>query len=208
MQEMRPISDSTVNIPAPVGWERAKLPALYEQAKRVLAECDSVDECRRWTARAEAIASYYRQLKDDSMVVFAQRIKLRAARRLGELLGIADRTIEVAADLPHGGHAPFGSTVLGKQHGMNHHEIAAVRKISNMSADEFERAVEAEQPRSVASFRAPSHHGARNTRGQERLEMHLRALAIMFTKRAPEAFAPIKNGADLRAVREALGRLK
>jgi hypothetical protein len=202
------MTDPAVNIPAPVGWERAKLPMLYEHAKRVLAELDSIDECRRWQARAEAIASYYRQLKDDSMVILAQRIKLRAARRLGELLGIADRTIEISADLPLGGHAPLGGTVLGKQHGMNHHEIGAARKIGNMPVDEFELEVEKAQPRSVASFRAPSHRGPRDTRGQERLEAHLRALAIMFRKKTPESFLPVKNREDVRFVREALERLK
>jgi hypothetical protein len=85
---------------ANAGW------GVWDRTLRRFVPLERHETLRRWQARAEAIASYYRQLKDNSMVVLAQRIKLRAARRLGELLGIADRTIEVVADLPLGGHAP------------------------------------------------------------------------------------------------------
>jgi len=38
----------------------ARLPVVYEEAKRALAECSRLDECQQWADKAEAIASYAR----------------------------------------------------------------------------------------------------------------------------------------------------
>lgn len=64
----------------------ARLPINYEAAKKALAECVSLDECKDWADRTAAIATYARQIRDNEMLEAAQRIKLRAEARLGELL--------------------------------------------------------------------------------------------------------------------------
>lgn len=64
----------------------AQLPATYENAKTALAECSSIDECKSWSDKAAALASYARQSKDDTMRKMAERIQARAIRRAGELL--------------------------------------------------------------------------------------------------------------------------
>ncbi len=194
-------------VPAPVGWERAKLPALYSQAIRILAECESVDECRRWNAQAEAIASYYRQAHDETLVALAQRIKLRAWRRIGELIGEADRTIDNATEMPMGGQAKRTGTVLGEASGLNPHEIRNARKIARIDSEKFERMTESPAPPSMNAATG-WHTGTKDTRGQERLESHLRGLAMLFRKIAPEKFQPVKNSDDLDVVRHNLGRLK
>ena len=66
--------------------QEAPLPVAYDQAKQALARCDRVDECQEWSNRAEAMASYYRQSKDFDLEMQARRIRLRAKRRVGELL--------------------------------------------------------------------------------------------------------------------------
>lgn len=64
----------------------ATLPETYERAKTALTECSSLDECKDWSDKAAALASYARQSKDDSLAKMAQRIQARAIRRAGELL--------------------------------------------------------------------------------------------------------------------------
>jgi hypothetical protein len=63
----------------------AKLPKSYERAKIALAECYRVDECKSWVDKAMALASYARQVRDDSLYKTAGRIHGRALRRVGEL---------------------------------------------------------------------------------------------------------------------------
>src|SRR6516165_5724503 len=64
----------------------ARLPSTYESAKTALAECHRIDECKDWADRAEALASYARQAKDDELRRMADRIQARAIHRAGELL--------------------------------------------------------------------------------------------------------------------------
>ena len=66
--------------------DAARLPASYEHAKTALAECSSLDECKDWSDKAAALASYARQSKDESLTKMSQRIQARAIRRAGELL--------------------------------------------------------------------------------------------------------------------------
>jgi hypothetical protein len=66
--------------------DRAQLPQSYERAKAALAESLRVDECREWVNKAEALASYAKQARDETLLHYARRIKARAVRRVGELL--------------------------------------------------------------------------------------------------------------------------
>src|SRR4051794_38678196 len=68
----------------------ARLPENYEAAKRAIAECERLDECNDWADKAAAIASYARQADDTELEDYAMRIRLRAQRRLGELLRAYD----------------------------------------------------------------------------------------------------------------------
>jgi hypothetical protein len=64
----------------------AKLPATYEAARSAITECARIDECKTWSDKAAALASYARQAKDDSLRAMAIRIQERAMRKAGELL--------------------------------------------------------------------------------------------------------------------------
>lgn len=63
----------------------ARLPAAYEGAKRALSVCERVDECKDWSDKAVALASYARQAKDETLLRTAVRIQTRAITRAGEL---------------------------------------------------------------------------------------------------------------------------
>lgn len=71
---------------APLTIRSAPLPTTYQEARNALAKCIRIDECKHWAAKAEALASYARQMKDDALFKAARRIQDRAMIRSGELL--------------------------------------------------------------------------------------------------------------------------
>lgn len=58
----------------------------YETARRALAECRSMDEVKGWADKAAAMQAYGRMAKDKTLEVDAAEIRIRAERRLGELI--------------------------------------------------------------------------------------------------------------------------
>lgn len=128
----------------------APLPIVYERAAKALAECSRIDECRDWANKAEALASYARQSKDDSLRKMADRIQARAIRRCGELL----RQIE--AD--KGGRPPkthdgadigFSRTEAAREAGLSERQKVTALRVANIPQPDFEKAVESESPPTV-----------------------------------------------------------
>lgn len=60
--------------------------ALYDNACRALAEAKAVDEVQNIRATAEAMRAYSKQAKNKQMEIDAAEIRIRAERRLGELM--------------------------------------------------------------------------------------------------------------------------
>jgi len=65
---------------------------LYEKMQGAIARCHSIDEYKDLAQQASAIAAYYDQIKDEATVRKFLQIKLRAWRRIGEIL----RTVDVS----------------------------------------------------------------------------------------------------------------
>jgi hypothetical protein len=58
----------------------------YDAACRALAECKAIDEVKTWVDMSAAMQAYGRMANDKSMEVDAAEIRIRAERRLGEMI--------------------------------------------------------------------------------------------------------------------------
>lgn len=119
----------------------AALPANYERAKSALEACASIDECQEWSSKADAIASYARQIKDDALRDSAKRISLRARVRLGELLS------EYSAKRGYGsGTLKSERALIAAQHGIALHTATALTSMANVPKPYRESRIEASPP--------------------------------------------------------------
>ena len=79
----------------------------YDAACRALAECRTIDEVKTWADKAAAMQAYGRMAKDKTLEVDAAEIRIRAERRLGELLAQAKA---------EGGMSRGAADMSGNQH--------------------------------------------------------------------------------------------
>lgn len=77
--------------------------ARYEQACQALAEAKSVDEVRNILNPAEAMRAYAKQAKNKQLEIDAAEIRIRAERRLGELMAAQRETVGLNAGAAAGG---------------------------------------------------------------------------------------------------------
>ncbi|SRR6266516_7655880 len=70
--------------------------ARYDAACRAVAECRSVDEAKDIRDQAEAMRCYARMAKNRDMEIDATEVRLRAERRLGELIAAQKATVGLA----------------------------------------------------------------------------------------------------------------
>lgn len=127
----------------------APLPLAYESAKAMLIECVRIDECQGWADKAQALASYARQAKEDELRKMADRIQARAVQRAGELLkeldGRGDHRRTVGT---HGSSQRDAAAEAGMS---EHQQLQAVR-VANVPEIVFVAAVESDDPPTVTQL--------------------------------------------------------
>lgn len=133
-----------MNAIATINTATANLPATYENARRALAECSAVDECKDWADKAAALASYAKQAEDDQLERMAQRIRARAIRRAGELLKQIDRP--ETGGRPKNGEADHTVSSAAREAGMSKHQQVQAVRIANIPEDDFNEQIEAPKP--------------------------------------------------------------
>src|SRR6185369_4811300 len=137
------------SLPANINVARARLPETYEQAKTALSNCVSIDECRDWANKAEALASYAKQADDDTLRKLADRIQARAVRRCGELLKQFDARGDHRKK-DGSGHSSRQQAANGA--GMSERQAKTAVRVANVPTDYFEEAVESEKPPTVTKL--------------------------------------------------------
>jgi len=131
----------------------ASLPETYTKAQQALADCQKIDECQSWADKAEALASYAKQAEDESLRKMADRIQARAISRAGELL----QQIEPSkggrpSETKEGALPSLSRTQAAEDAGMSDWQRKTALRVANVPRDEFEAAVESENPPTVTQL--------------------------------------------------------
>lgn len=153
----------------------------YEQARTALAECHRVDEVKDIRDKAEAMAAYARQAKDQELILWATEIKVRAERKAGELLSQARERGERAGSggsLKKESPPPTLSDI-----GISNDQSSRWQSLASMTDEHFETAVAT----------------AKDQAGQ---------VTTAFMLRAAKRGGPPKKGAKADAIREQLKAAK
>jgi hypothetical protein len=112
--------------------EHMDLPEKYKAAKAALLECWRVDEIKDISDKHTAIAVYAKQAKDKALLYYAERIKLRAYARIGELLN------EIQDHKERGAHA--------KKNGIYAQNIKLSCEIANVPPKVRDKLIDATPP--------------------------------------------------------------
>lgn len=132
----------------------APLPAVYIRARKLLAECDQLDECQSWADRAAALASYARQAKDDALLKHAMRIQSRAIQRAGELLEQIESGSQanLKQNRTEGDHRSETREDAWRAAGLSEHKAKQAVRVARVPKDEFDELVESDNPPTVTEL--------------------------------------------------------
>lgn len=115
----------------------------YEAACRALYEAKSVDEVKDLRDKASAMKAYARQAKNKQLEIDAAEIRMRAERRLGELMEYQRNTVGLA----QGKRSDLGreATQVDKptlaEAGIDKHLADRARKMAAVPEEKFENAL-------------------------------------------------------------------
>jgi hypothetical protein len=148
----------------------ARLPDTYRNAVVALEEATAIDECKNWSDKAMALASYARQSDDDTLQKMAMRIRARAVRRCGELLDQIERSpggspthkatqADTNQSTPRNSSTEFvglergdGIYATGHKANMSTGQIKTALRVAAVPKAEFEKQVESEAPPTVTKL--------------------------------------------------------
>ncbi|MDR5801176.1 hypothetical protein [Caballeronia sp. LZ001] len=118
----------------------------YEQARNALAECQRIDEVKDIRDKAEAMAAYARQAKDQDLIQMATEIKVRAERKAGEMLRQSADSGERAANGDNRHTTKTSNDTTSKPTltdlGITRDQSSRWQSLASMSDTHFETAVE------------------------------------------------------------------
>lgn len=113
----------------------------YEAARSALAEAHRVDEVKDIRDKAEAMAAYARQAKDQELILWATEIKVRAERRAGEMLASGRLTGDRAKSGGDMKKAKESQPPTLSEIGITRDQSSRWQSLASMSDEHFETAV-------------------------------------------------------------------
>ncbi len=139
----------------------ARLPASYEAARMALSECSRIDECQSWADKAEAMASYAKQAKDESLRKLADRIQARAIRRCGELLKQIEPANGANQNIRDGADRKVTRSSAATDAGLSERQKVTALRVASIPDEDFESQVESDSPPTITAptpiVRRPAH---------------------------------------------------
>lgn len=116
----------------------------YDAACRAVAAATTVDEVREITAHADAVRAYAKQAKNRQMEVQAAEIRIRAERRLGELMNAQADTVGLSKGAAEAGTARGTTRVAEKpaslgEAGIDKNLAHRARTYAAVPEDKFEK---------------------------------------------------------------------
>ena len=138
------------SLPSP---SEGRLPELYTAAVGALERAVSIDECKQWADKMQALVSYARQASDERLFKMAMRIQARASRRCGELL----EQIQPArgANQNIKGDAPpkvATRASVARAAGLSDDQRKTALRVAAVPREDFERQVESDEPPTVTAL--------------------------------------------------------
>ncbi len=144
------------NLPATINPARARLPQTYQAARQALTECSSIDECKDWADKAQALGSYARQSNDDTLHKLADRIKARAVRRCGQLMEQFQTGPKGGKPKTNGaGGGPVSQRSAAETAGLSRRQEKTAVRVANVPKDQFDAAVNGDDPPGCLQFSSP-----------------------------------------------------
>lgn len=110
---------------------------VYEAACRAVSQAKTIDEVKEITNRAEAARAYAKQAKNRQMELDALEIRVRAERRLGEIILVLkdDGTIRVGG--PGRGHLHERPPVTLKELGIDGDSSSIAQRLAKLPESRF-----------------------------------------------------------------------
>jgi hypothetical protein len=201
-------SDAAVDTPpAPVPLPR------YDEACRAVAEARTVDEVQQIAANAEAVRAYARQAKNRQLELDAAEIRIRAERRLGELMAAQRATIGLAKGAAEAG--TNRGTTRDEQHpaslaeaGIDKNLAKRARALAAVVDEKFEELLDdkrrSQDRRVVLGPNAPRALATALKAENEALSQEVAALNQLVAALKAENEASTQQVAALKAENEAL----
>lgn len=123
--------------------KRSNLPVEYAEAIRNLVACLTIDEAKRWSDKADALAAWAKIYESNQAGIEARRLKLHAYRRMGQLA----RELRPGGGNPKTGLATIkGPVSLLEENGLKTHQANCSTALARMPAQKFAALVNSPRP--------------------------------------------------------------
>lgn len=153
-------ADSPIGLPAIQSWLGASLTAAYDNACRVIDDCESIPQVLEMTRQADAIGHYARAARDFDAEHATKRIRLKAVRKLGELLlripvDVGGRPAKGNDKTSVGAHGGSERVRVAREHGIPPNQERDCISIAKLLPAVFEEALARNPPPSVTALAKP-----------------------------------------------------